>query len=60
MADWPLNGIGMHLAYWGSVAIGRSWGMIVFLIVVGLGLVASVLFSDQLQETLASLYGLLD
>jgi hypothetical protein len=50
----------MHLAYWGSVASGRFWGMIAVLIFVGLGLVASVIFSDQLQETLAGLYGLLD
>ena len=50
----------MHPGYWFSLATVRAWGMIAVLIVVGLGLIASVLFSDQLQEALVGLNGLLD
>jgi cytochrome c oxidase subunit IV len=60
MVEWPHYGVGMHPGYWVSLATARSWGMIVVLMVVGVGLVASVFFSDQLQEALAGLYGLLD
>jgi hypothetical protein len=50
----------MHLGYW-DVEVGKhAWGMIAVLIVVGLGFVALVLFSDQLQVLFVRLYGFLD
>jgi hypothetical protein len=50
----------MHLGYWDVEAREHACGMIAVLIVVGLGLVASVVFSDQLQELFVRLYGFLD
>ena len=50
----------MHLGYWDSEAREGAWGMIAVLSIVGLGVVASVVFSDQLQEIFVRLYGLLD
>jgi hypothetical protein len=50
----------MHLGYWDVKAGDHAWGMIAVLIIVGLGLVASVVFSDQLQELFVRFYGLLD
>jgi len=50
----------MHLGYW-DVEVGKpAWGMIAVLIVFGLGFVASVVFSDQLQVLFVRLYGFLD
>jgi hypothetical protein len=48
------------LGYWDVEARRHGWGLIVVLIVVGLGFVASVVFSDQLQELFVAFYGLLD
>ena len=50
----------MHLGYWDVEAGKHVWGMIAVLIIVGLGLLASVVFSDQLQVLFVRLYGLLD
>jgi hypothetical protein len=51
----------MHLGYWDVEAPEHAWGMItVLIIIVGLGCVASVVFSDQLQELFVRLYGFLD
>ena len=50
----------MHLGYWDVEAREHAWGMIAVLIIVGLGLLASVVFSDQLQELFVRLYGFLD
>ena len=60
MLGWPLDGVAMHLGYWDVEAREHHWGMIAVLIVVGLGFVASVVFSDQLQEMFVRLYGFLD
>ena len=57
---WPLDGAAMHLGYWDVEAREHAWGMITVLIIVGLGSVASVVFSDQLQEVFVRLYGFLD
>jgi hypothetical protein len=50
----------MHLGYWDVEARKHAWGMIAVLIIVGLGLLASVVFSDQLQELFVGLYDFLD
>ena len=50
----------MHLGYWDVEAGKHAWGMIAVLIIVGLGLLASVVFSDRLQELFLRLYGFLD
>ncbi len=50
----------MHLGYWDVEARRHGWGLIAVLIVVGLGFVASVVFSDQLRELFVRFYGLLD
>jgi hypothetical protein len=50
----------MHLGYWDAEAREHAWGMIAVLIIVGLGFVASLVFSDQLQELFVRLYGFLD
>jgi 4-amino-4-deoxy-L-arabinose transferase-like glycosyltransferase len=62
------------LGYWDVEARRHGWGLIAVLIVVGLGFVvvglgfvvvglgfvASVVFSDQLQELFVRVYGFLD
>jgi hypothetical protein len=53
----------MHLGYWDVEAREHAWGMIaVLIIIIGIiiGCVASVVFSDQLQELFVRLYGFLD
>jgi hypothetical protein len=51
----------MHLGYWDVEAREHAWGMIaVLIVIVGLGFVASVVFSDQLQVLFVRFYGLLD
>jgi hypothetical protein len=49
----------MHLGYWDVEAREHDWGMIAVLIII-VGCVASVVFSDQLQELFVRLYGFLD
>jgi hypothetical protein len=48
------------LGYWDVEARRHGCGLIAVLIVMGLGFVASVVFSDQLQELFVRFYGLLD
>jgi len=50
----------MHLGYREKKHVNAPWGMIAVLTIGGLGFVAWVVFSDQLQELFVGLHGSLD